>query len=63
MHKTFADFIAMGGYAGFVWASYGAWLLVIGLNIWAARSSLADARRQAQRRLAMRESGQTTDGE
>ena len=63
MHKSFAEFVAMGGYAGFVWASYGAWLLVIALNIWSARSAHAEARRQAQRRLAMRDSAQTTDEE
>jgi len=59
MHKSFADFIAMGGYAGFVWASYAAWTLVIGLNIWSAMNSLKEAQRQAQRRLEMRESSST----
>lgn len=62
MTRTFADFIAMGGYAAFVWTSYGAWLLVIALNIWLARRALVEAQRQARRRLAMRDS-QSPDGE
>ena len=57
MHRTLSEFLAMGGYAGFVWSSYAAWVLVIGLNIWFARQALAEARRQALRRLATRESG------
>lgn len=31
------DFLAMGGYAPYVWSAYGITLLVILLNIWAAR--------------------------
>ena len=32
-----SDFLAMGGYAPYVWSAYGITLLVILLNIWAAR--------------------------
>jgi heme exporter protein D len=35
---SFADFIAMGGYAPFVWASYGVTALVIVLELWGLRS-------------------------
>jgi heme exporter protein D len=31
------EFIAMGGYAPYVWSAYGITLLVILLNIWSAR--------------------------
>jgi heme exporter protein D len=32
-----SEFLAMGGYAAYVWSAYGITLLVILLNIWAAR--------------------------
>src|SRR5690606_34339052 len=32
-----SEFLAMGGYAPYVWSAYGITLLVILLNIWAAR--------------------------
>jgi heme exporter protein D len=32
-----SDFLAMGGHAPYVWSAYGITLLVILLNIWAAR--------------------------
>jgi len=41
----------MGGYWPYVWLSYGLTLLVIGLNIRAARRSHGDAIRDARRRL------------
>jgi heme exporter protein CcmD len=41
----------MGGYWFYVWLSYGLTLLVIGLNIRAARRSHQDAIRDARRRL------------
>ncbi len=55
MGRSFSDVIAMGGYAGFVWTAYGAWLVVIVLNILAARKAHADALKQVRRRLAMRD--------
>ena len=46
-----SHFLAMGGYARFVWPCYGATLLLVILNIVWARRLLARARRQALRRL------------
>jgi heme exporter protein D len=43
------EFFDMGGYA-----SYAVTLAVVALNIYWARSSLARARAEARRRLAMR---------
>ena len=48
-----SHFLAMGGYARFVWPSYAATLLLIALNIVWARRLLRQARREARRRLAM----------
>jgi heme exporter protein D len=47
-------FFAMGGYAAYVWPSYGLTLVVIILNIVWARRLLAKSRQEARRRLAMR---------
>jgi heme exporter protein CcmD len=47
------EFLAMGGYGGFVWPSYGLAALVFGWNIWSARSAHGHARLQAERRIAM----------
>ncbi|HEX7080351.1 MAG TPA: heme exporter protein CcmD [Gammaproteobacteria bacterium] len=33
------DFLSMGGYAAYVWSAYGITLLVLLINIWAARRS------------------------
>jgi heme exporter protein CcmD len=44
----------MGGYAAYVWPSYGLTLGVIVLNIVWARRLLARSREEARRRLAMR---------
>jgi heme exporter protein D len=48
------DFLAMGGYAAYVWPSYGLTLAVIILNIVWARRLLVKSREEARRRLAMR---------
>jgi heme exporter protein D len=50
----FRDFLDMGGYAAFVWPSYGLTLLVMLLNIYWARRRLAQAREDARRRVLMR---------
>jgi heme exporter protein CcmD len=42
----------MGGYARYVWPSYGLTAIVVGLNILWARRSLRQAQREARRRLA-----------
>ena len=48
------EFLYMGGYAAYVWPSYGLTLLVIILNIVWARRLLSRSREEARRRLAMR---------
>jgi heme exporter protein D len=48
------EFLYMGGYAAYVWPSYGLTLAVIVLNIVWARRLLARSREEARRRLAMR---------
>jgi heme exporter protein D len=49
-----SDFLNMGGYAAYVWPSYGLTLVIIVLNIVWARRLLARSREEARRRLAMR---------
>jgi heme exporter protein D len=49
-----SEFFAMGGYAAYVWPSYGLTLVVIVLNIVWARRLLAKSREEARRRLATR---------
>jgi heme exporter protein CcmD len=46
------EFLDMGGYAAYVWPAYAVTFAVIGLNIFWARRSLANARSSALRRLA-----------
>jgi heme exporter protein D len=48
-------FLDMGGYAAFVWPSYGIVFAVLVWNIWSARRAHAEARRMALRRLDMEE--------
>ncbi len=48
------EFLQMGGYAAYVWPSYGLTLAIVVLNIVWARRLLARAREEARRRLAMR---------
>jgi len=45
-------FLAMGGYALYVWPSYALTVLAVILNILWARSALRTARQEALRRLA-----------
>ena len=49
-----SEFLNMGGYAAYVWPSYGLTLAVIVLNIVWARRLLAKSREDARRRLTMR---------
>jgi len=44
-------FLQMGGYARFLWPSYGITFAVIALNIYWARRLLSQSRAQARRRL------------
>ena len=46
------QFLHMGGYARYVWPSYGLALLVLGWNIWSALRLGRVARQRAERRLA-----------
>ena len=45
-------FLAMGGYARYVWPCYTLTVLVVGLNIFWANSLLRTAKADAARRLA-----------
>ena len=38
-----SEFLAMGGYASFVWTAYGITLFIMVLNAWAARRRHAQA--------------------
>lgn len=49
-----SEFLNMGGYAAYVWPSYGLTLAIIVLNIVWARRLLAKSREDARRRLEMR---------
>jgi heme exporter protein D len=44
------NFLAMGGYAAYVWPAYGLTALVLVWNWWAAKRSEAEARTSALRR-------------
>ncbi len=46
-------FLAMGGYAGYLWPAYGLTLLAVALNVLWAWRLLARAKIDARRRLAM----------
>ena len=50
-----AHFLAMGGYAVYLWPCYGLTALVVGLNLAAARRSLRRAQLEARRRIASRQ--------
>ncbi len=47
-------FLRMGGYAQYLWPAYGIAFAVLILNIVWARRSLARARLEARRRIAVR---------
>lgn len=48
-----SHFLAMGGYAGYLWPAYGLTLLAVVLNVVWARRLLARAKSDARRRLVM----------
>jgi len=48
------EFLAMGGYAAYVWPSYGLTVAIVALNVLWARRLLARSRAEARRRLATR---------
>lgn len=47
------DFLAMGGYARFVWPAYAITFATIFINIWMARRLLRNAQTEARRRLTV----------
>ncbi len=53
------EFLHMGGYAGFVWTSYGLTTLVLVLNWVSARRSEAEQRLLAMRRMTTNKENQT----
>ena len=55
-----AHFLAMGGYAVYVWPCYALTALVVGLNLAAARRSLRRAQFEARRRLETRSTAATS---
>jgi heme exporter protein CcmD len=48
-----SHFLAMGGYAGYLWPAYGLTLLAVLLNVVWARRLLSQAKADARRRLVM----------
>ena len=52
-----AHFLAMGGYAVYLWPCYGLTALVVGVNLAAARRSLRQAQIEARRRMQARNTG------
>lgn len=54
MMAGITEFLDMGGYARYVWPSYGLVIAAIVLNVYWARRSLKRARAEALRRLAMK---------
>jgi heme exporter protein D len=48
---NWTEFLAMGGYAAYVWPSFGLTLIVLIQNVRAARRLHATAREEALRRL------------
>jgi heme exporter protein CcmD len=49
-----AHFLAMGGYALYLWPCYALTALVVGVNLAAARRSLRQAQLEARRRIEAR---------
>lgn len=50
---SLSQFLAMGGYAAFVWPAYAVTLIVLVGNVLAARASHRRALEDARRRLGM----------
>ena len=48
---NFAEYLAMGGYAAYVWPAFGLTLIVLIHNVRSARRHHAAAREQALRRI------------
>ena len=50
---SFADFLAMSGHGKYVWPCFLLGFGTVVLNAWLATRTLADAKREARRRLEM----------
>lgn len=50
------EFFDMSGYGAYIWSAYGIAIAGLVLNAWLAHRQLGQARREAGRRLAMRNS-------
>ncbi len=48
-----AEFLNMGGYAAFVWPSFGITFLVLWANVWFAKNQFKRVTRDTARRSAM----------
>lgn len=48
-----AEFLNMGGYASFVWPSFGITFLVLWANVWFAKNQFKRVTRETARRSAM----------
>lgn len=55
-----SEFLAMGGYAAFLWPAYAVTLLAVLVNIIIARRAHAAAKAEARRRLAIEDQGNPT---
>jgi heme exporter protein CcmD len=50
------EFLAMSGYAAYVWSAFAIAIGGLALNVWLARRQLRLACTEARRKLAMKES-------
>ena len=50
-----SEFIYMGGYGGYVWSAYGLSLLVLVVNVIAARLRNQSARREARKYIGRKQ--------
>jgi heme exporter protein D len=53
---SLSHFLAMGGYAAYLWPCYALTAIAVGLNLAAARRSLRQAQLEARRRIQSRQS-------
>jgi heme exporter protein CcmD len=53
MNGGIGQFLAMSGYAKFVWSSFALVFGIVLLNVWLAKRAVAQAERDARRRLEM----------
>ena len=56
--NSVGEFLAMGGYAGYVWGSIGACALGLAVEVWQTRRGRAQALQQVQQEHLARTAGQ-----